>query len=55
MKKISELLNRPITWKQSFIAAIIGMILSLIYIVMQFGLWNKNLNKVSKSFTKKHK
>lgn len=56
MKKISAILNSPITWKQSFIAAIIGMILSLIYIVMQFGLWNENLKKVSKSFKKaKHK
>lgn len=41
MKKISKLLNSPITWKQSFIAAVIGMILSLIYLVIQFGLWTK--------------
>ena len=53
MKKISELINSPITWKQSFIAAVIGMILSLIYLVIQFGLWTK---KSSKSFKKvKHK
>ena len=58
MKKISKLLNSPITWKQSFIAAAIGMILSLIVIVVECVSWNK---KVSKSFkewetnTKKHK
>ena len=53
MKKISELINSPITWKQSFIAAIIGMILSLIVIVVECVSWNKN---VSKSFKKaKHK
>ena len=53
MKKVSELINSPITWKQSFIAAVIGMILSLIYLVIQFGLWTK---KSSKSFKKaKHK
>ena len=52
MKKISKLLNSPITWKQSFIAAGIGMILSLIVIAAEFVSWNK---MTSKSFTKKNK
>lgn len=53
MKKISELLNSPITWKQSIIAAIIGMMLSLIVIAAEFVSWNK---MASKSFKKaKHK
>ena len=41
MKKISKLINRPITWKQSFIAAAIGMILSLIVIVVECVSLNK--------------
>ena len=53
MKKISELINSPITWKQSIIAAIIGMMLSLIVIAAEFVSWNK---MTSKSFKKvKHK
>ena len=53
MKKISELINSPITWKQSIIAAIIGMILSIIVIVVECVSWNK---MTSKSFKKaKHK
>ena len=49
MKKISELINSPITWKQSIIAAIIGMMLSLIVIAAEFVSWNK---MTSKSFKK---
>ena len=53
MKKISELINSPITWKQSIIAAIIGTMLSLIVIAAEFVSWNK---MTSKSFKKaKHK
>ena len=53
MKKISELINSPITWKQSIVAAIIGMMLSLIVIAAEFVSWNK---MTSKSFKKaKHK
>ena len=52
MKKISELINSPITWKQSIIAAIIGMMLSLIAIAVEFVSWNK---MTSKSFIKKAK
>lgn len=50
MKKLKEWINKPITWKDSIIATIIGMILSFIYMAFMFG-WFKILgNKIGEMF-----
>ena len=35
MKKIKEWINKPITWKDSIIAALIGMVISLAYLAYE--------------------
>lgn len=40
MKKLNEWFNKPITWKDSFIATIIGTIISFLYVAFILG-WHK--------------
>lgn len=44
MKKLNELLNKPITWKDSLIATAISLIIALIEFAFLFG-WFKILGK----------
>lgn len=44
MKKIKDWLNKPITWKDSFIAAIIGTIISFLCMAFTLG-WHKYIGE----------
>lgn len=44
MKKIKDWLNKPITWKSSIIASIIGTLISFLYMEIMLG-WFKILGE----------